>query len=71
MADKKECPTCGKRLTQLEVDHLSQAKASEAARPGEAAGYRAEMIRVYESLGVPHAGAEAAVEGRPELARSW
>jgi hypothetical protein len=59
MQDEKACPTCGKRLTAMEVDHLAagndNTETSESFRPGQAFAVDADgnlrTLRLSESGG--------------------
>jgi hypothetical protein len=58
MQDDKSCPTCGKRLTAMEIEHLAGGnnKASESFRPGQTFAVDAEgnlrSVRLSESDGI-------------------
>ena len=65
MTDTGACPTCGKRLTALEQEHLSgSTSASESAGQGATGDVklRESTVRSYMALGLPRAGAEAAAD---------
>ena len=64
MQDEKACPTCGKRLTAMEIDHLAggSSKTSESFRPGQT--YRVDEegnLRLSESADHDHEQHEQAV----------